>query len=70
MIILWEEAMRKSTYAFLALSLAFSLLHAGSFNGLTSSMNDLYRLSDAKTRSISPENLNGEPGKGAMATLD
>src|SRR5690606_25579270 len=28
----------------------------------------LYRLSDAKTRSISPENFAGEKGKGGMAT--
>jgi hypothetical protein len=49
--------------------MAYFLL-AGSFNGLTSSMNDLYRLSDAKTRSISPENRTGEVGKGGMATLD
>jgi hypothetical protein len=31
-------------------------------------LGNLYRLSDAKTRSISPENLNGEKGKGGMAT--
>lgn len=31
-------------------------------------MENLYRLSDAKTRSISPENFTGEKGKGAMAT--
>jgi hypothetical protein len=40
------------------------------FNGLDMNMGNLYRLSDAKTRSISPENLTGEPGKGGMATLD
>jgi hypothetical protein len=38
------------------------------FNGLELNMGNLYRLSDAKTRSISPENLTGEPGKGGMAT--
>ena len=37
------------------------------FNGIDSSMGDLYRLSDAKTRSISPENFTGEKGKGGMA---
>ena len=31
-------------------------------------MNQLHRLSDAQTRSISPENFTGEKGKGAMAT--
>ena len=41
---------------------------ASSFNGLDMNLGNLYRLSDAKTRSISPENLSGEPGKGGMAT--
>src|SRR6266705_6937580 len=38
------------------------------FNGLTSGLGDLYRLSKAKTRSISAENFTGEKGKGGMAT--
>jgi hypothetical protein len=37
------------------------------FNGLDVNMGNLYRLSDAKTRSISPENFTGEKGKGGMA---
>jgi hypothetical protein len=37
------------------------------FNGLDMSIGNLYRLSDAKTRSISPENYSGEKGKGGMA---
>jgi len=40
----------------------------GKFNGLHMSMGNLSRLSDARTRSISPENFNGEKGKGGMAT--
>src|SRR5205809_6210326 len=40
------------------------------FNGLDMNLGNLFRLSDAKTRSISPENLTGEPGKGGMATID
>jgi len=40
------------------------------FNGLDINLGNLYRLSDAKTRSISPENLTGEPGKGGMTTLE
>ncbi|HER08155.1 MAG TPA: hypothetical protein ENO20_04525, partial [Bacteroides sp.] len=31
-------------------------------------MDNLHRLSDAQTRSISAENFTGEKGKGAMAT--
>jgi hypothetical protein len=37
------------------------------FNGLDMNMGSLSRLSDAKTRSISPENFNGEKGKAGMA---
>ncbi|HTL09381.1 MAG TPA: glycoside hydrolase family 172 protein [Chitinophagaceae bacterium] len=37
-------------------------------NGIDNTMGNMYRLSDAKTRSISPENFNGEKGKGGMAT--
>lgn len=36
------------------------------FNWLDMNMDNLYRLSDAKTRSISPENFTGEKGKGGM----
>lgn len=39
------------------------------FNGLNMGMGNLARLSRAKTRSISPENLTGEKGKGGMATV-
>ncbi|MFN7944490.1 MAG: glycoside hydrolase family 172 protein [Blastocatellia bacterium] len=38
------------------------------FDGLQTGMNNLFRLSDAETRSISPENFTGEKGKGGMAT--
>lgn len=37
-------------------------------NGIESNMGNIFRLSDAKSRSISPENFNGEKGKGGMAT--
>jgi len=37
------------------------------FNGLDMNMGTLSRLSDAQTRSISPENFTGEKGKGGMA---
>ena len=38
------------------------------FNGLTNGLGDLSALSNAKTRSISPENFTGEKGKGGIAT--
>ena len=38
------------------------------FNGLGMSLGNLPRLSQAKTRSISPENFTGEKSKGGMAT--
>ncbi|MEB0260247.1 MULTISPECIES: hypothetical protein [unclassified Mucilaginibacter] len=38
------------------------------FNGLDAGMGNIYRTSDAVSRSISPENFNGEKGKGGMAT--
>jgi hypothetical protein len=37
-------------------------------DGIGNSLSTLYRLSGAKTFSISPENLTGEKGKGGMAT--
>ncbi len=40
------------------------------FDGLNMNLGNLFMLSDAKTRSISPENFSGEPGKGGMATLE
>ena len=39
------------------------------FNGLTSDMRSLTKLSDAKSRSLSAENPTGEPGKGAMLDI-
>jgi len=58
----------KRTLIFLALSL---LMITGwsqnSFNGLDMNMGNLYRLSDAKTRSISPENFSGKKGEAGMA---
>lgn len=38
------------------------------FNGLGMHLGNLARLSNAQTRSISPENFTGEKGKGGMAT--
>src|ERR1700733_4204256 len=41
---------------------------AQKFNGVNVGLSNIYQLSDAKTRSISPENFTGEKGKGGMAT--
>ena len=51
--------------------LGASMTHDGlaqQYNGLGSGMDNLFRLSKAKTRSISPENFTGEKGKAGMAT--
>jgi hypothetical protein len=45
-----------------------SAAEAKSFSGLTSGVGDLYRLSRARTRSISPENFTGAKGGGGQAT--
>ncbi|MGY5850119.1 glycoside hydrolase family 172 protein [Salegentibacter sp. F14] len=37
------------------------------FNGVNLNLGNIFRVSDAETRSISPENFTGEPGKAAMA---
>jgi hypothetical protein len=62
--------MRKKIFTCL-LAAFFILQHASAqsdFNGIESNMSNIFRMSDAKTRSISPENFTGEKGKGGMAT--
>jgi len=62
-----------STIGFLRISLTpvffFMMFQATAqrFNGLDMNLGNLSRVSDAKTRSISPENFSGEKGKAAMA---
>ena len=51
--------------AFILILNGFSSLYSQ-----TTGLKSLYKLSDAKTRSISPENFTGEKGKGGMATLE
>ncbi|MDR1536533.1 MAG: DUF2961 domain-containing protein [Clostridiales bacterium] len=41
-----------------------------SFDGLSMNMGTIHLLSDAKSRSLSAENITGEPGKGAMCPLE
>ena len=65
--------MKFSVPALLGL-LTFAALSAPSqelpYNGVSSDLSNLYRLSNAKTFSISPENLTGEKGEGGMATRE
>jgi hypothetical protein len=63
----------KKSFCFMLAFLSVHLIVAqnpGAFNGIESNMNNLFRLSDAKTRSISPENFTGEQARGGMITLD
>lgn len=62
--------MKKLFLLSLAVSLSWTAFSQQTFNGLDMNLGNLSRLSDAKTRSISPENFTGEPGKGGMATLE
>jgi hypothetical protein len=59
----------KKIKAIVLILLFFPLLVLGQnkFNGLDMNLGNLFRLSDAKTRSISPENFTGEKGKAGMA---
>uniref|UniRef100_UPI00321628FB glycoside hydrolase family 172 protein n=1 Tax=uncultured Draconibacterium sp. TaxID=1573823 RepID=UPI00321628FB len=58
------------TVFFMIFALAAMAQQAGNFNGMDLNMGNLYRLSNAESRSISPENFTGEKGKGGMATLE
>lgn len=61
--------MKKLLYCLSAFLFTAIISHAqnNKFDGLNMNMGNLFRLSDAKTRSISPENFTGEKGKGGMA---
>jgi hypothetical protein len=58
---------RFTAVLFLLFFLSFILSAQNKFNGLDMNLGNLYRVSDAKTRSISPENFSGEKGKAGMA---
>jgi len=51
------------------LLMPLNFLAQSSFNGLDMNLGNLSRISNAKTRSISPENFTGEKGKGGMAKI-
>lgn len=56
--------------AFLGLLLAQrppGLSQSSQYDGLTNSLSNIYRTSEARTYSFSPENLTGEKGKGGAA---
>jgi hypothetical protein len=50
------------------ISLKTSAQQNGSFNGIDVNMDNLYRVSNAKSRSISPENFTGAKGEAGKAT--
>lgn len=52
---------------FMLAALLVSAAEEKLFNGLYLNLGNLYRLSHAKSRSISPENFTGEKGKGGMS---
>ena len=58
--------MKIKAFILSALCLGAVSVYAQNFNGLDMNMGNLSRLSNAKTRSISPENFTGEKGKGGM----
>ena len=49
-------------------ALALAACAQQKYDGLNNNMGNIFRTSDAISRSISPENFNGEKGKGGMAT--
>ena len=61
--------MQKKVFGLLTCAvICFTLNAQQKFNGIDAGMSNIYRLSDAKTRSISPENFNGAKGGGGKAT--
>src|ERR1035437_1044932 len=53
---------------FVGFSVTSAIAADGSFSGLDLNLGNLYRVSKAQSRSISPENFTGEKGKAGMAT--
>ena len=47
----------------LCLIISLKIFSQEKYNGMDANLSNIYRLSDAKSRSISPENFNGEKGR-------
>jgi hypothetical protein len=60
--------MKRILVFFWSIAVTGTLSAQSSFNGVESGLGNLYRLSSAKSRSISPENFNGTKGGGGKAT--
>src|SRR6516225_10125394 len=56
------------TFQWLLTWCAYTVCLGADVTPLGLSLGNLYRVSNAKSRSISPENFTGEKGKGGMAT--
>ncbi|SHE47559.1 Protein of unknown function [Mariniphaga anaerophila] len=59
--------MNRAIFLAIILFLSFGAYSQKDFDGLNMNMGNLFRMSNAETRSISPENFTGEKGKGGMA---
>lgn len=64
-----RKSLTVSLSALLLLYTSITFAQEQPFNGLNMNLGNLPRLSNAKTRSISPESLTGEKGKGGMAKV-
>ncbi|HEY3370365.1 MAG TPA: glycoside hydrolase family 172 protein [Prolixibacteraceae bacterium] len=62
--------MKKFLFLLMVCLVGSEVYSQSAFNGLDTDLGNLYRMSNAQTRSISPENFTGEKGKGGMAKLE
>jgi len=62
--------MRNKNFTLLLFSFFISVatLAQGKFDGIESNMSNIFKVSEARSRSISPENFTGAKGEGGMAT--
>ncbi len=62
--------MKRIVFVFSVLLMVGEVFSQSTFNGLDMNLGNLSKMSNAKTRSISPENFTGEKGKAGMAKLE